>query len=86
MTMPAISTGSGKTARANIDALRQRRIPVLIERTDETIETMEALADKCYTLINAMRSHINAVRPLAVAAKQLAMKARKARKIDLELE
>ena len=85
MTMQPISTTSGRTAKANTDALRQRRIPVLVDRTDETIEAMEALADQCYTLIRSMRDHINAVRPLAIAAKQLAMKARKARKIDLEL-
>jgi len=90
--MTPISTGSGKSARANIDALRQRRIPVLVERTDETIEALESLADQSYALLRALRDHVNAVRfhmeamrPLAIAAKQLALKARKARKIDLEL-
>jgi len=90
--MTPITTTSGKTLLAKTKALRQARMPILVDRTDETIEAMEALADQCYVLMRALRNHVNAVRfhteamrPLAVAAKQLAMKARKASKIDVVL-
>ena len=84
MTMEPIKTTSGKTARANTDVLRQRR-QLEREPLDVVIDKLDALADQAYQTIRMMRNEGNALRLLAVEAKQLTAVLRKKRPVDLEL-
>ena len=80
-----ISTTSGASAKANLKALReQRRIPMYVDRTDEILQLLDALAVEAYATIRMMRVRGNALRMQAVVAKQMVLELRK-RKVDLEL-
>lgn len=76
---------TGKTTRAKIAELRQRRVPVLTEKIADPVETLDDLATQVYALIHSMRAHINAIRPIAIKAKQLAMTLKNAKRLDVEL-
>lgn len=80
-----IRTTSGKTARAHIADLRQRRVPIPQDQTSALINQLDALADQAYMVIRMMREQGNALRVLAVEAKQTVNALRKRQKLDLEL-
>lgn len=83
--MDPIRTTSGKTARDNLAALRQRRQLIQPDQTDAVLDKLEALADQSYRVIRMLRTELNALRLQAVDAKQTVMNLRKQRKVDLEL-
>ena len=83
--MDPITTTSGKTLLAKTRALRQARLPILVDRTDDLIEMLDRLADESYATIRMMRERGNALRLKAIAAKQLSADMRKLKKLDLEL-
>lgn len=83
--MEPIRTTSGKTAKARLAELRQRRVVIGIDNTEELANKLDALADQAYATVRAMRDQGNALRLLAVDAKRTVMELRKGRKPDVEL-
>jgi hypothetical protein len=83
--MEPIRTTSGKTARAQIAALRQKRIVAQADPSEALIVQLDALADQAYATIRAMREQGNLLRLLAVDAKRTVLELRKGRKVDVEL-
>ena len=80
--MNPINTTSGKTAKANIERLRQRRVPVPVDYTDALVDQLDALSEQAFVVIRSVREPINVLLRLTVQAKQTV---RKLRKVDVEV-
>ena len=83
--MEPIRTTSGKTARANLADMRQRRVAVHKDQTDVLIEQLDALALQAYATIRAIGEQGNLLRLLAIDARKLTKALRKARSVDVQL-
>jgi uncharacterized membrane protein len=81
--MDPIRTISGKTARDRLRALRERRLPAPPDHTEMLVDKLDALAKQAYTTIQTVRDQMNALRLLAVDARQTVKEIRKTPDIEI---